>query len=402
MISRILSILLPHPGIRSVIAEYLIRIGAQLAITSQLLRLDSKILFADLNFAFTLNAYIIILVASTFNSIINVELSKDNLTAGRFYGTTLKVKVAMHVALGLLLPTLLDLPLVWIVTLAVTGFISTLVEHQDVALRFHEIYSPFFPRCIVAIFFATLKCIAISHVAIEIFLICSLFEITTILLVNKKHVPIDHADGSVLQFLKDNRSLLLRSFCSNSLIFTFFRLDQFFVYTQMGRAEYAVYAFGSRINEALNGVTGILSRRQIPQILQNKAKYSQTLIELSTAHLVGAVALYCLSDIYIKTLAPSYKSSLSIFAILSASGIFLIFGQLRGTYFVSKGHIIADAVNAVIGIVILMGGLQLIEDPQAIQIAIFYGIAFFTSGVASSFLYRIGRRYFYLLAKGSI
>ena len=281
MIPRILSVLLPHPGIRSVIAEYLIRICAQLAITSQLLRLDSKVLFADLNFAFTLNAYITILVASTFNSLVNVELSKDSFSARRFYSVSLRVKVVMHLALTLLLPALLHLPLAWIYILALTGFFSTLVEHQDVALRFHETYSPYFSRCITALFFAALKCTAIYYSRIEIFLGCSLLEMIAIMLLNRKHVAIDRVDGSALEFIKKNRSLLLRSFFSNSLIFTFFRLDQLFVYTQMSRTEYAVYAFGSRINEALNGVTGILSRRQIPQILQHKAKYTR---EIGRAH----------------------------------------------------------------------------------------------------------------------
>ncbi|WBM41594.1 hypothetical protein M2J84_16130 [Comamonas aquatica] len=277
------------------------------------------------------------------------------------------------------------------------SFFSLFYEHQEIFIRFKKRYKSYSGKIVILCCSSPIKIGACFYGRIDLYLFVSLVEVFFAILVNSYYVRL--VIDISLNWIVQNSISLTKTFSSGFLIFTFFRLDQFFVFAMIGSKEYSIYAVATRFNEVLNSFVGLYSRLLIPKIYSKEDGYREGILKISIFHILLAIASYPFVYAYIKFWIPSYYQSFGIYALLSISGLALIFGQIRGIYFVKRSKLMPDIYNAIFGMSSFVLVLFFIGVIDSFNIAIAYLVGFLVSGFITTFIYRTGIDFWKLLLK---
>lgn len=272
-------------------------------------------------------------------------------------------------------------------------------EHIELKLRYFYNYSTYKSKIILQLVFFAFKYFSAKKGDIFNVILYSLIESGFLLIVSyfscKKYF--NGSNEKIKIFIVNKKSTLLKYVTSSLLIFLFFKLDQIYIYFKVNSHVFVSYFIASRFNEILNSMVAIWTRYSIPKLfLQDDINVFRKYIYVNiTIHLVFSILFFIPVFFYVAYLNPIYSSIIYIYMILAISGIFLVFGQVRGIYFVKKNSISPDIINAIVGILTFLVSVWLLQNliDGFYIIPISYLIGFMVSGFLTTFFYKLGRKF---------
>jgi len=286
---------------------------------------------------------------------------------------------------------------VYLIAYFFISIIMVVNEHFELNLRYNYDYNIYNFKIILQLVFFVFKYFFAKKGEVFGVILCSLLESIFILVFSffycKKYFG--GSNDSIRKFIVNEKAMLIKYVTSSFLIFLFFKLDQIYIYFKVNSHIFSSYFIASRFNEILNSMVAIWVRYSIPNLfLQDdiggfrKAIYVNMLI-----HIVFSILILFPIFVYVVYLKPIYSSIIYIYIILSISGLFLVFGQIRGIYFVKNKSFSPDIINAMLGILTFLVSVWLLEKlfKGFYVIPISYLMGFMVSGFLTTFFYRIGR-----------
>ncbi len=378
--------------------DYSLRLVTQLIIVSVFVKKLSNIEFADFSFYLMLSGYIAVVINSGFDSLINRQLADhDKNEADDFYFQALKIKIALHLFLSIIFVCFMQTAtLIPFLCLSLFGII---LEHQDIKMRFTNNYKPVVWRIAATPLFFIGKVLACFNANINGFLLVTILETLYCILINYYYSPKLLIFGQESQFIRKYWHDFSKTILSGGLIFTYLQIDQFFIYAFLGKEVYSVYALATRFYTLGNNLVGIFARYRIPQLYLGESTYRQTLLKLYSAQAFFSIVVVAGLCLYVVFWVPNYFNSLYILAILIFCGFGLIFGQIKGVYFIKLNQLMPDIYNAIFGMIVFSLCYFCSHIQTGIGVAVCYLIGIIASGVISTFFYKTGREYFKLLIK---
>lgn len=379
--------------------DYSLRLVTQFIVISVFVKKLTKVEFADFSFYLMLSGYITIVVNSGFDSLINRHLAdKDKDAAEEFYFQTLKLKIIIYIISATVLTCILNTTT--IIPFLALSLISIILEHQDIKMRFQNNYKPVSWRILAFPVFFIGKMFVCFNASILGFLLVASFEVFYCILVNYKYSPKLFILGQERAFFKKFWPDFSKTISSGGLVFTFLQIDQFIIYLFLGKEIYSGYALASRFYALVNSLVGIFARYKIPQLYLGDSTYRHALFQLYGVQLFFSMGAIIGLTLYITFWVPDYLDSLYILAILLFCGVGLIFGQVKGVYFVKAKKLMPDIYNAIFGIMVFLFFYFCLNISNGIGVAVCYLIAITASGLISTFFYKTGWGYLKLLVKG--
>ena len=118
--------------------------------------------------------------------------------------------------------------------------------------------------------------------------------------------------------------------------------------------------------------------------------YSKGFINLLKSYTLFSLGGLFSLLLYVKFWAVGYEESVLTYFILAFAGIALIFGQVRGVFFVKRNDLSPDIINALLGISVLIILILIYGGKSIYKIAFSFVIAAWISGIFSTILYRNG------------
>lgn len=377
-----------HP-LRHVYTSSVIQFCSQILLLFTLIRSTSHTEFADYSYAALIPGISAVIANACFDSLLNRELGRTEGNSG-FYNLSIIIKPALYIATAL--PAWFffapNNPFWLFVPIALA---SILIEHDDVLFRFHSEYSVFRARAIINAITTPLKIALTFSAHLQYLILCMLIEQITIISINhavkkRKHLVPNLTDWGMVS-TKD----LAKSFMGGAGIFIFFRIDQLLLYQIADKQLFSYYSAAARINDMHNSFTSIFARHITPQIYSNQLNYRSGLAKLWTANTIGIIITLLGSAGIFLTVARNYLPTLVVLIPLLLSSYFLIFGQIRGIYFVKRGRLVADTINALIGIGIILAFTHWSTFPLDLRFSLSYLVAFAATGMGTTIIYTTGR-----------
>lgn len=393
-------------------------------ITSYILRLIKEVLNHDLKFVYidlairlVLNFYIFTLITVKVNSnifslyafailssslivqVINgsteVAINKNLLKNTNFLNYFLyKIFLALILFTPIFFITKFN---IYTLIVFISSLIGLVSEHLELKLRYNYDYRIYFYKIVIQFFSFLFKYKFIIGGGVILVLLISMIEAfivsSLVFLFSKKYFYGNN--DNLKYFLMKEKSVLLKYTASSFLIFLFFKLDQIYVYFKLNSHIFSTYFIASRFNEILNTMVAVWVRYSIPKLFKedNIEVFRKVIFKNIIAHILISILIFFVVLFYIIFLNPQYSAVVYIYIILSVSGLFLVFGQVRGIYFVKNDYIIPDIINAIIGILVFILSLWLFDflfnSFYVIPLAYFFGFMF--SGFLTTFLYKLGR-----------
>lgn len=381
-----------------VFSDLILKVFIQFLCTSLLIKSLSRELFSDISFTILIFSYFSIIINSTFDSLINKHLPTGY--GDFFYKNSLVFKMAGYVPISILIFIFIPNISIWIkLPILLAGVVGILVDHQDIKLRYMVEYSPYKLRLYFTMLTSPIKLVLCFYGYYICFLFVGIVELIIVFFVNSGYVKISFRlkQYEINRFIEREWPNFSKTLLSGITIFTFFRLDQFFVYGVLGKVDYAYYTLAVRFNELINTTVGVVSRYYLPKLYSEENQYSYVLKKLTVFHISIGFILGILLYTYLVFWVPDYRESMLIYLILCFSGLPLIFGQLRGVFFIKKHLIMPDVYNAIIGIGAFWIFLGSSHSIQASNVAISYLVGFVFSGILTTFMYKDGRKFIKIL-----
>lgn len=384
------SYFIKHP-LRYVYTSSAVQFILQILLTFILIRKLDHSDFADYNYAALIPGIAAIITNSAFDSLVNRELGKLNEKTG-FYNLSIKIKPIIYASIAF--PA-------WIIFAKNNQFflflfvslLSLFVEHHDILFRFKSNYNAFKIRTIINLIFSPIKIIFSINGYIHSLIIILAIEQLLIIFFNKKILLEIEFDLINKNWGSVSKNDLFKSFLGGACIFIFFKIDQIILYQISDKKLFSFYSAASRINDMHNSFTGIFARHIIPKIYSNEIKYKSGLLKLWIINTIGIFITIIGSSIIFIFAAPNYTPALNILPPLLISSYFLIFGQIRGIFFVKNGKFMADTINALLGILIMLAIIYGTDMPVGMKFSISYLIAFLTTGMVTTIIYSTGRNF---------
>ena len=373
--------------------DYILKLIGQFVIFSFLIKEVSSEVFGDYAYNLLVFGYISSIINSSFDALINKDLTDKYIDSEAYYSHYLKLKIILYIFFSAVLIVALSLSVKDIIFFWALGLIGVVNEHLDLKMRFLDEYKPVFFRILIyPIFFLIKLVLSLNGLIIET-VVASFLECLVAVFINLKIMKLVLAFGGEYFFIKNNYKRFLQTGFSGFFIFTFLSLDQFFTYRFLGKDIYAGYAVLYRFYSIVNAMINIYSRYLIPKLYLNKVEYIFVLRKLILANMLLFIPIYICLYLYVSYWAIQYNQIITAFPVLVLAGFGLIFGQVRGVYFVKLNRLIPDIYNAVIGILAFIFTFILIQPSNALEISICYAIGTITSGFITTFIYSDGYNY---------
>lgn len=373
--------------------DYMLKLIGQFVIFSFLIKEVSSEVFGDYAYSLLVFGYISSIINSSFDALINKDLTDKNIDSEAYYCHYLKLKIIIYIFFSVMLIVALSLSIKDTIFFWALGFAGIVNEHLDLKMRFLDDYKPIFFRILIYPVFFLIKLIfALNGLIVET-VIVSFLECLIAVFINLKIMRLVLGFGGEYFFIKNNYKRFLQTGMSGFLIFTFLSLDQFFTYRFLGKDIYAGYAVLYRFYSIVNAMINIYSRYLIPKLYLNKVDYIFVLRRLVLANILLFIPIYICLYLYVSYWAIQYNQIIIAFPILILAGFGLIFGQVRGVYFVKLNRLVPDIYNAVIGILAFIFTFMLIQPSNALEVSICYAIGTITSGFITTFIYNDGYNY---------
>ncbi|WP_161787012.1 hypothetical protein [Delftia sp. RIT313] len=382
---------LHHHPLRHVYTSSAIQFASQILLLFVLIRSTSHAEFADYNYAALIPGIAAVITNSGFDSLMNKELGRTKGNSG-FYNMAGNIKPALYI--------LSAIP-AWIFFAAGNPFwlfipialANVLIEHDDVLFRFHSKYEAFRARALASTIFIAPKILLALTAHVQYLILCMLIEQVSIIVINKVQKRRANLSANAKDWGQVSIRDLIKSFIGGASIFIFFRIDQLILYQISDKQIFAHYSAAARINDMHNSFTSIFARHIIPKVYSEQLNYRSGLMKLWLANTVGITITLFGSICILLIAAPDYLSTLAILVPLLLSSYFLIFGQIRGIYFVKRGRLAADTINALLGIGIMLCFIHLTDFPLDLRFSLSYFIAFAVTGMATTLAYSTGREF---------
>lgn len=373
-----------------VYVEYGLKLVGQFVIFSFLIKSVSSTDFADYAFYLMVFGYISSVINSSFDALVNRDLASNKMNSEESYFHYLKTKIIFYLLFSFLFIEILSIRFSDIFFYWLLGIVGILNEHLDLKMRFVNRYSPVFFRIIAyPIFFIAKLVLAINGFILET-VILSVVECLVAILINLKIIKLKVFIGEEWHFIKSNYKDILKTGTSGFLIFTFINLDQFFTYRYISKDVYAGYAILYRFYNILNSMVGIYSRYLTPKLYLNELSYIDALKRLFVTNAALSIPVYISFNLYINYWTMGYYQTLIAFPIMILGSFGLIFGQVRGVYFVKEQNLVPDIYNAIIGIAVFLTTFILVDPKSTIGISVCYLLGVITSGILTTLLYKDG------------
>lgn len=373
--------------------DYALKLVGQFTIFSFLIKEVSSEIFGDYAYNLLVFGYISSIINSSFDALINKDLTDTCLDSEEHYFNYLKLKIILYILFSIIAVTALSLSVSESLFFWALGLAGVFNEHLDLKMRFVDNYRPVFFRILIyPIFFIIKSILALNGFIIETVAL-SLVECLVAILINLKIREMTLFFGGEYLFIKKNYKRFLQTGFSGFLIFTFLSLDQFFTYRFLGKDIYAGYAVLYRFYNIVNAMINIYSRYLIPKLYLNKVEYKFVLTRLFLANILIFIPIYICLYLYISYWATEYNEITIAFPIMILAGFGLIFGQVRGVYFVKLSKLVPDIYNAAIGILAFILAFIFIQPSNVLEVSICYAIGTIISGFVTTFIYRDGYNY---------
>ena len=373
--------------------DYILKLIGQFVIFSFLIKEVSSEVFGDYAYSLLVFGYISSIINSSFDALINKDLTDKYLDSEAYYFHYLKLKIILYIFFSAVLMIALSLSVKSTIFFWALGLVGVVNEHLDLKMRFLDDYKPVFFRILIyPVFFLIKLMLALNGLIIET-VVVSLFECLIAVSINLKIMKLVLGFGGEYSFIKNNYKRFLQTGFSGFLIFTFLSLDQFFTYRILGKDIYAGYAVLYRFYSIVNAMINIYSRYLIPKLYLNKVEYVFVLRRLVLANVLLFIPVSICLYLYISYWSVQYNQIITAFPILILAGFGLIFGQVRGVYFVKLNRLMPDIYNAVIGILAFVFTFMIIQPSNVLEVSICYAIGTITSGFITTFIYSDGYNY---------
>lgn len=379
--------------------DYSVRLIGQFFIFSILVKHISKEDFADYAFYSMISTYITSVINSSLDALINNKLSSEKKDVNEYYEQSLKFKILEYFLFSCLICWLMKILWENYYLYFIIGFIGITIEHLDIKARFLNNYKSIIYRLPLGVLFLTLKIIFSIFGSILGILTLGIIESLMAFFITLSIIKTQIYFGGEIKFIRDNILSIIKTSIGGLLTFTFLQLDQFLSYKFLGKEIYAGYAVICRFYLPMNAIVGIYSRYLIPKIYQNKLSYKTVLKKIASNNFLVSILVCFACYIYLKFWLLDYKSNFSVIIILSISSFALIFGQIRGIYFIRNNDLMPDIFNAIIGILSFVVVFLSYHIESAENIAICYMIGAYISGMLTTLLYKNGWRYLYILSR---
>ena len=379
-----------HP-LRYVYASSIIQFLSQILLLFILIKTTNHSDFADYSYAALVPGIAAVITNACFDSLLNKELGRTCGASG-FYNLAGEIKPILYL--------LISVP-AWIFfaprnpfwLFILISLANIFIEHGDVLFRFHSEYKLFRTRAIICAIFIIPKISLAINAQLHYLILCILIEQISIISINhalKRRIgiftnPSDFGNVSTRD--------LIKSFIGGTCIFVFFKIDQLLLYQISEKQLFAYYSAASRINDMHNSLVSIFARHITPKIYSNQLSYKSGLIKLWIFNTTGIVFTILGSACIFLIAAPEYLKTMVVLIPLLISSYFLIFGQIRGIYFVKRDKLFADTINALIGIGIIFCFVRWTEFPLDLRFSLSYLLAFAITGMITTVIYTTGREF---------
>lgn len=385
-------------GYRFVYVDYGLRLFGQFFIFSCLVKTVPSTQFANYAYYLMVSGYIAVVINSSLDSLINKHFAENN--GENYYTQALKLKILLYGIFSFIAIFILNIKIVEFYPYWALGLIGILLEHLDIKMRFFDNYHAVKYRILFAPMFFIIKFIlAIQGIIIEI-LYVSIMEAFLCFLISLRFIGLHIFLGKELLFIRDNYKQIITTTLSGVLIFSFLQLDQFLVYKFLDKELYKFYAIVYKFYGMSNALLGIYTRYIIPKLYGEQITYRFALIRISVVNISLSIISYIVFYIYIHFWLPEYIADMTTFLILLLASFGLIFGQIRGIYFVKRNDLVPDLANAIIGILALVSCFYFLRPQTTIQVALCFMIGVIISGIMTTVLYKNGRNYIRLIFEG--
>lgn len=385
---------LRHP-LKYVYIDLLTRLISNLYIFSLISISLDKHEFGLYSFSIVLSSLVVTIVNSSTDSLIN----KDLVNQGLNYKNFLLYKFFLAMFFSFIISFLFNNNIYVILnSLAIIPLVIS--EHFEIKLRYNNDYYNFTYKLLIQIVFLLLKMYFVYRLSIKGVIISSLLEVIVYVFLNyifvSKYKPReDNKPISFIIFFMREKNTIMKFTIGSLLIFTFFKIDQIFSYISFGSGVYANYAMACKFNEITNNMVGIWTRYTIPEVFKNTTPrvMRAVMVKNFIAHLFFFSAVSLAAFIFTIYINPIYKSSILIYFILALGGFFLLFGQIRGVFFLKKNRMSSDIINAILGIFSFFVSIYFFKIWYSISIAVSmaYLVGFFMSGFLTTLIYKTGR-----------
>jgi O-antigen/teichoic acid export membrane protein len=349
--------------------------------------------FGLYSFSIVLTSLIVVIINSSTDSLINNDLA----SGGKDYKNFLYYKLLLIlVSISFLVAFFYDN--VYVVIMAASIFPVVISEHFEIKLRFNNDYDNFIYKFYLQILFFLIKIFILFNYNILSVIVFSVVESFFYLIVNCFYIGKYNLLGGsrgFLIFIFDEKSKIGKFTLGSFLIFTFFKVDQIYSYMFFGSGLYASYAMACKFNEIHNNLVGIWTRYTTPEAFKSTSAMlmREILLKNIAAHVFFFILVMFAMIFFTTHINNEYKDSVFLYFILAFGGLFLLFGQIRGIYFVKRGKVFADVINALVGIFSFFISLFFLKMCYNINVAISfaYVISFFISGLLITAVYKTGR-----------
>lgn len=383
-------------GYRLVYVDYAFRLLGQFVVFSLLIKSLTVSQFADYAFYLLVSTYIALVVNASFDSLINLHLANDK-DSDIFYGQSLKLKFVLYGIFSIIFPIILNMYFLYFLYFALIGVMSVVLEHLDIKMRFLDNYTPIKYRIYLCLPFFVVKLILALWGEIESLLLLSAFEILLYIIFALKTVHLPIFFGNELDFIKQNGKKFIKVGMGSILIFSFLQLDQFLVYKFMQKEDYAVYALVCKFFVIFNTLVGVYARYLVPKLYSDAINYRLGLFKLLLVNVFVFVAVAIGFLGYLHFWIKDNFNAIWVLLILGIASIGLIFGQVRGVYFIKKQKFMPDIYNALFGIMVLLALFFYMMPTNIVFVAVCYFFGVMASGIVSTFFYKEGWKYLKLL-----
>lgn len=387
---------------QSVYLDYSLRLLGQFFIFSLLIKVALTEKFADYAYFLMVSSYIAVVINASLDSLINNEFAKDVVIAAKFYVQTLKFKLLCYIIFSYVVITILNIKMSIFSPYWLLALVGIVLEHLDIKMRFINNYSAIKYRIFYYPLFLILKLLLAYQAQILGLLYLSILETLLIIVISLRFVKLDLFWGGEYQFLKENILKIVNMIISGLLIFSFLQLDQFLVYHFFDKATYAGYVLVYRFYAIGSALLGIYSRYIIPKVYAKNLKFTTALLRLNVINFAISCLVFLGFSSYIIIWLPHYSQYMGVIPIILIASIGLIFGQIRGIYFVQQQDLIPDVCNALIGITVFLSCFFYIAPVNVWQVSLCYLIGVISSGIMTTPIYKTGRQFLTLLKQEKI
>ena len=273
--------------------------------------------------------------------------------------------------------------------------LSVSYEHIELRYRFFYKYYIFKYKIFFQLLLFPIKFFLAFNGFLFIFIFVNIIEVLTLLIfLFFGFKEVKALNDPFFSFILSEKYILIKFFSSSFLIFLFFKLDQIYIFFKAESNVFSSYFIAGRFNEILNGMVAIFTRYSVPKIISEDDYfvYRKYLHKNLSVHTLFSLIVLLPVFLYSYFIGGEYNDIVYFYLILALSGLFLVFGQIRGIYFLKRNFLHSDIINAIFGICVFALSVYFFENFIEISyvIPISYFLGFLFSGFITTFFYKIG------------